>query len=423
MNMRRLNLIFIGLIIPSISHCTEPYQMSQLARDIPSYAAHFFNTSYKYLGDTIASTNFQDFTRLEINPDKMCTRDITKITIAALCAGYILKKIWSWYFYKSPVLHIPKLCKLTAPLNELLHKSFFTCLEHQVDYDNLHNEIHISNYHYGDQHLRSHMEDAHTEALSDNFDFFAVFDGHCGIDAAQFTATHLHVILADLINQGISTQKALTQSFLITHHEFCKINQQSGTTVIAALINKKRQRLYLANIADARAIVCDPHGNIITQTIDHNLKNDTHDLPEKKRMTQFEIERINGVAGIHFVIEDGYIHRKGHNYKINVTRAIGDANFHPCIVALPNIIELTLPQEGLLILACDGLWDAGKHDSSNRQHQSERVAEYATSLLKKGLSEKEIAYNLVQKAKDWGVGDNISVTVINLNKYNTQSLV
>lgn len=47
-------------------------------------------------------------------------------------------------------------------------------------------------------------------------DYFALFDGHGGKDAAEFAATHLHEILAEKLKTN-NPVKSLKEAFVDTH--------------------------------------------------------------------------------------------------------------------------------------------------------------------------------------------------------------
>lgn len=261
-------------------------------------------------------------------------------------------------------------------------------------------EIHTSAWHYGHQHARDGMEDAHIEALSPRFDFFAVYDGHGGKRAADYAAQELHIILAHLLNDGINPRDALIRACEETDVNFCRdIGGQSGTTAIIALIDKMHQKIYLANLADARAVVYDRDGIVLGHTTDHNLKGDTP-------MGRAETKRI--------IDAGGSIRRGRVGGILNITRAIGDCDpgLKPYIIATPDVIELDMPAHGFMVLACDGLWDAIGVTNEN-------IGEFMTPRITTRESNDQIARELVEQAQERDVYDNISVTVVNFDTYAT----
>ena len=50
--------------------------------------------------------------------------------------------------------------------------------------------------------------------------YYAVFDGHAGVEAAQYAATHLHCLLARHLQSAGSVPDALKQSFIDTDNMF-----------------------------------------------------------------------------------------------------------------------------------------------------------------------------------------------------------
>ncbi|KAF3421151.1 LOW QUALITY PROTEIN: hypothetical protein E2986_13841 [Frieseomelitta varia] len=78
--------------------------------------------------------------------------------------------------------------------------------------------------------------------------YYAVFDGHAGQDAAVYCASHLHQYLAESIYYPTDPERALRDAFLTTDRQFIEKSQTQklcgGTTAVCTLILNKR--LYVA---------------------------------------------------------------------------------------------------------------------------------------------------------------------------------
>ncbi|BEI90937.1 uncharacterized protein CcaverHIS019_0310070 [Cutaneotrichosporon cavernicola] len=99
-----------------------------------------------------------------------------------------------------------------------------------------------------------------------------------------------------------------------------------------------RRVLYLANVGDARAVICRGGGKAVRLTYDHKGS----DPQEAKRITD---------AG-------GFVMNNRVNGVLAVTRSLGDASMKEFVVGSPYTTETVLDDDDeFLIVACDGLWD------------------------------------------------------------------
>ena len=200
----------------------------------------------------------------------------------------------------------------------------------------------------GREGRRPSMEDKEVAfypfADSNQFGFFAVYDGHGGIQAAEYAANNLHKLLL----RQIKTKKVIDEQLFIDTFDQTEKGiddakiPKSGTTAVVSLI--ENNNLHLAWAGDARAIVIRK-GEVIETTKDH--KPDYSRKDERAR-----IERAGGK------LEEIGVWRVD---KLAVSRALGDISKkreHPgAIIATPEYINRTLENGDLIILACDGLWD------------------------------------------------------------------
>ncbi|KAL0994458.1 hypothetical protein UPYG_G00122510 [Umbra pygmaea] len=219
--------------------------------------------------------------------------------------------------------------------------------------------------------------------------FFAVFDGHGGVDAAIYAANHLHV---NMVHQECFSQdpgQALCRAFRVTDERFIRKakleNLRCGTTGVVTFL--RGRTLYVAWLGDSQVMLVKK-GQAVELMKPH--KPDRED--EKKR-----IEALGGC-----VIWFGTWRVNG---SLSVSRAIGDNEHKPYISgdADNHIVQLD-GTEDYLILACDGFYDTVSPD--------EAVRVVSDHLTENNGDSTMVAHKLVASARDAGSSDNISVIVV-----------
>uniref|UniRef100_A0A1A8I3Q5 Protein phosphatase 1E n=2 Tax=Nothobranchius TaxID=28779 RepID=A0A1A8I3Q5_NOTKU len=219
--------------------------------------------------------------------------------------------------------------------------------------------------------------------------FFAVFDGHGGVDAAIYAANHLHV---NLVRQECFSQDpndALCRAFKLTDERFVKKasreNLRCGTTGVVTFL--RGRTLHVAWLGDSQVILVR-RGQVVELMKPH--KPDRED----------EKQRIEALGGC--VIWFGTWRVNG---SLSVSRAIGDSEHKPyiCGDADHGIFPLD-GSEDYLILACDGFWDTVNSD--------EAVRVVSDHLQENNGDTTMVAHKLVASARDAGSSDNITVIVV-----------
>ncbi|XP_033229635.1 protein phosphatase 1F [Belonocnema kinseyi] len=81
--------------------------------------------------------------------------------------------------------------------------------------------------------------------------YYAVFDGHGGQDAAVYCAAHLHQYLVESIHYPTNPVLALRDAFQTTDARFIEKELNSGSTAVVALLVNKT--LYIAWAGDSQA--------------------------------------------------------------------------------------------------------------------------------------------------------------------------
>jgi len=236
--------------------------------------------------------------------------------------------------------------------------------------------------------FRRSMEDEHVivDTFGGNPDhgYFAIYDGHGGRGAVDFTAKTLHKNLAEEFekNPSISPLEALRSSYLLTDKQMAETQIQfSGTTCISVLLRKQGDEkiLYAANAGDARAVL-NRGGQALRLSYDHKGS----DEGETKRIVDaggfVVLNRVNGILA--------------------VTRSLGDHAMKDYVIGDPHLTEVKLePTDTHVIIACDGLWDVASDQE-------------AVDLVIQETDAQKMSEKLLVHALKNGSTDNISVMVV-----------
>ncbi len=108
---------------------------------------------------------------------------------------------------------------------------------------------------------RSSMEDAWI--MMDQFGgeegsaFFGLYDGHNGIEAAEFAMSKLHLFLIKALKKDSKVLPAMEISYQLTHEAMGSEIAKSGCTAITALLQKSGpvRTIHMANVGDSRAVL------------------------------------------------------------------------------------------------------------------------------------------------------------------------
>ncbi|XP_041079162.1 protein phosphatase 1F-like [Polyodon spathula] len=256
------------------------------------------------------------------------------------------------------------------------------------------------------RNTRRKMEDRHVAipefnmlcGLEDQTErgYFAVFDGHGGVDAAVYAATHLHINLAQQAELLSSPGEALKKSFRQTDDMFLQKAKRerlrSGSTGVAALLSG--DWLHIAWLGDSQVMLVR-QGQVVSLMEPHK--------PERED----EKERIEALGGCVAFMGCWRV-----NGTIAVSRAIGDIDQKPYISGDADGASFQLHgSEDYLLLACDGFFD------------TVRPLEAAGMVLEhlresRGVGSR-VAERLVSQAKSNGSSDNITVLVVFLKEPGT----
>ncbi|XP_032686557.1 serine-rich adhesin for platelets-like [Odontomachus brunneus] len=220
--------------------------------------------------------------------------------------------------------------------------------------------------------------------------YYAVFDGHGGQDAAAYCATHLHQYLVESVHYPTDPERALRDAFLTADAQFIAksstLRLNGGTTAVCVLVLDKK--LYVAWVGDSMA-------SLVKRGCVKQLVNPHRPAREDEQ------ERINNMGGV-VVNCVGVLRVNGF---LSISRAIGDVLHKPFVSGEPEIRCVPLDgTEDFLIIACDGLWD----------HVDPRTAAQRVyrQVLQNPHDLKYVQQTLLQCAKRAGSFDNITVIVV-----------
>uniref|UniRef100_A0A2H8TSK1 Protein phosphatase 1E n=1 Tax=Melanaphis sacchari TaxID=742174 RepID=A0A2H8TSK1_9HEMI len=222
--------------------------------------------------------------------------------------------------------------------------------------------------------------------------FYAVYDGHNGLDAAVYSSMYLHQFLIQSIHYPTNPERALYESFFNTDKGFTqkteKYNLVSGTTAVCALYRQQEKKLHVAWVGDSIATLWK-NGTPLCLVNKH--------VPERYD----EAQRIENEGGI--VSKCQGIWRV--DGQLAVSRAIGDVKYKPHITCQPEMRSLVLDgNEEFLVLSSDGFWE---------YLTPEDIAETIyNELLETDGNVSEVCNKLVFKSKAQGSKDNISVITV-----------
>ncbi|XP_035986909.1 protein phosphatase 1F isoform X2 [Fundulus heteroclitus] len=234
--------------------------------------------------------------------------------------------------------------------------------------------------------------------------YYAVFDGHGGVDAATYAATHLHVALSKQetlqSDAGMAFKSAFKHTDDMFRHKAKRERLRSGSTGVAVLIHG--QQLTVAWLGDSQAMLVRK-GQVVTLMDPHK--------PERED----EKQRIEDLGGCITFMGCWRV-----NGTYAVSRAIGDFDQKPYVSGDADSTTIQLfGDEDYVLLACDGFFDAVKpsevpdlvvhalQETGNPEGGGDLPPEHE----KYGVGHR-VAEKLVGHAKAAGSSDNITVMVV-----------
>lgn len=232
--------------------------------------------------------------------------------------------------------------------------------------------------------------------------YFAVYDGHGGRQAVDYVEAKLH----DVVLQELRSQSSPSTAPAALRSSFEKVDGQlgmlgawnNGTTATVVLTHRMPDSLtvHVANVGDSRAVVSNREGGVRRVSKEHKAT----DPDEVKRVLD----------------EGGSVRRGRVGGQLSVSRALGDHHLKSSGVScIPDVMTFDGTRERALIVASDGLWDVVSDEDACKildgTIDSAAIEGGGPAAVAGRISEIS-AQKLVDKAKELGSTDNITVLVI-----------
>jgi len=212
-----------------------------------------------------------------------------------------------------------------------------------------------------------------------------IFDGHGGVDCAQYLKKTLYKNIKNLRNKGRTFDNNFFKNiFSKTDDNFLRKNKLSGSTANCLWMDHKTNRFWVINTGDSRTILCTQYNKIIQLSIDHK----PNDMYEKYRILSrggfVEDDRVNGILAM--------------------SRSFGDKRLKRWLTVIPDIVSGSFTNVKFIVLASDGLYDV----MTNAE-----IVKFIDKQLHKKIPYKKISKNLVKYSiiKKFSY-DNVSAIII-----------
>lgn len=272
----------------------------------------------------------------------------------------------------------------------------FIYLSAPLDFEGSTELLTVSHYQVGLCHFigrRNAMEDEHLATVfrlrinheMHSIPLFGIFDGHGSKKASQYVQKELTSTLFLTLKEFCPKKLSRTNIWNALKHTFVKLHEEfnedrSGTTATVAMLLDGW--LWTANVGDSRTLL----SNGIPLSEDAYPSNSRYERGINKRGGIVFFSRLNGCLAM--------------------ARAVGDHDEGQVVNPRPKITRYCLsqiPKDTLLILACDGIFEAAS---------SKEVAEAASKHRE--IPPDKLARNLVYSAWKGGSKDNCSALIVKL---------
>jgi len=216
---------------------------------------------------------------------------------------------------------------------------------------------------------------------------YGVFDGHGGVQAAEYAAKHLPTNVnrcyqqrgggkreANAAGANRPLVSAMEEAFPLTDRELLQYARRKafndGTTALCLLVNGSSADnlvAYTSHVGDCRAVLCRG-GSAIRLTQDH--RPDRKDEQQRIKAAGGGVFQVSGIwrcttaAGAARATDPraGFKDGESHLY-LSCSRSLGDPDMklnadRPILSNNPEVAVHKLQAEDLfIVVACDGVWD------------------------------------------------------------------
>lgn len=213
------------------------------------------------------------------------------------------------------------------------------------------------------------MEDRVIVFESAAFSLLGVADGHGDFHAAQSVEAHIGSLASKVFGQSESGIDADSIALLFQklHMKIVIDNILSGTTLSLLIIDRSKQRLWVANVGDSPILrLTDTTWETLTEC--HNFSSIS--VSERRRVYEYTQKcddfKILGDYLVHFPSRE----------ELNMSRALGDVILSPPITYQPFVSEIQATNS-TFVIASDGFTDVIGADTlfDMYVHQNLRTAE------------------------------------------------
>ena len=232
--------------------------------------------------------------------------------------------------------------------------------------------------------------------------FLAVYDGHSGVETAEYLAENLDQRLAENVETlpNLLPTQLFEKTFMKIETELYdqwvstgkKPSKDSGSAACVCLINNNT--IFVANTGDCRCVI-STKDSLVFETLDHKAT-----LPSERNRIEFAGAYVSGARVLG---------------QLAISRAFGDFAFklkndiplkNQAVTAFPDVTVIPKSEtEQILILASDGVWDV---------LSSAMASGMAWNMRQEGAPAYRVAQNIVDNALRGGSKDNVSCIVVYL---------
>ena len=261
---------------------------------------------------------------------------------------------------------------------------------------------------------RDSMEDTYAIAkLSDNCEFYGVFDGHGGWEISVLLKDILPKKIIDLLENDKTFD--YTDLTIVTNlvrkvcrdigNEIFELENWNRIGSTAVFVLRFDKYVYVVNIGDSTAVIFDEQHKIVYKTKNHK----PNDANEKSR-----IEKMGSMVYFGRVDCSLAVSRSFGDNRFN-QRQNGCDCFNTVISCEPDIYQFIIPENSnhYLVLGSDGLWDNCQFLNNKITSETFFFEKLAENVILQ--PPRDASINIVNMAFDTNVYDNITVVVVRLN--------